>query len=260
MNEDGTPIQTAEATTNAPVDTNSDVVETTEAEQTETKNEQAEVQETAEAQESTETQETTEESTETTETEDYVSAEELAELQQLTQYQPDEMEVDLVDEYGYIDPAKLQNFMAENNQRVFEKAVTAVKAQQRAETIETKTWERLHNDYPELKENPTLETALRGARIADMVAGGDGDLRRIAQDFMKPIRDNKVKAVEDVNRKITQQESLETFTPETASPEEKPAPSLMSQLQTALRNGDQEEAQRLRHAIRKERIHDTTKR
>lgn len=201
---------------------------------------------------------TTETNTEDSADEDYLTAEQLQDLRDRTQYQAEDQEVDLVDEYGYIDPKKLQSFMVENNQRVFEQAVKAVEAKSQAERVETQSWEKIHQSYPELKESPGLEQALRGARIADLSAGGDGNIHRIAQEFMKPIRDSKVQAVEETNRNISKQEALSTHVQESAAPE-RPAPSLMSRLRTALSNGDQAQAQEIRNAIRMERIRDTTK-
>lgn len=187
-----------------------------------------------------------------------VTAAELEELRKKSQYQAAEIEADLLDEYGYVDPKKLEGFLAENNKRVFEQAVQAMEARQEAKEIETKTWESIYKKYPEVKEKESLEKALRGARIADIVAGGDGDITRIATEFMAPIRDSKVAAIESVNRKISEQKSLETNVQEAATPE-RPAPSLMSQLKSALASGDTAKAQQVRNAIRMQRIHDTTK-
>lgn len=233
-------------------DTNTETTENTEPDtNTETPTEETQT-ETAQTETNTETP------TEDTNTEEYLSAEQLAALRESSQYQPTDQEVDLTDEYGYIDPVKLQNFLAENNKRVFESAVRAVEARAEAERIETQAWEKIRQSYPELKENPNLEQALRGARIADLAAGGDGNIHRIAKDFMKPIRDSKVEAIESVNRNITQQKALETNVQESAAPE-RPAPSLMSQLRSALNAGDHAKAQEIRNAIRMERIRDTTK-
>lgn len=249
----------------APVNTSSDQMTRVEAPKTETEN-QTDTQTNTENQTDTpETDTDTNTETPTTETNtedstdgDYLTPEQIQALREQTQYQPEDQEVDLVDEYGYIDPKKLQSFMVENNQRVFEQAVKAVEAKAQAERIETQSWEKIHQSYPELKESPGLEQALRGARIADLAAGGDGNIHRIAQEFMKPIRDSKVQAVEETNRSISKQEALSTHVQESAAPE-RPAPSLMSRLRTALENGDQAQAQEIRNAIRMERIRDTTK-
>lgn len=119
--------------------------------------------------------------------------------------------------------------------------------------MEADTWSGIKEAYPEIADNSTLTNALKGARIQDLLAGGDGDLNRLASDIVGPIRENRIKAVEEVNKTLTDQKKLETFTPENAAPETQPV-SLMGQLQAAVAAGDSAAAQALRHAIRKERI------
>ena len=241
----------------AAADTNTNTE--TPTENTETKTETTENQ-TDTPQTETNTENQTEDTNTETQTEEgaYLTAEQLRELRDSGQYQPPEEEADLTDEYGYIDPKKLQSYLNQRDEQVFNSAVRAVEARTEAEKIETEAWQSIHSTYPELKENAALEQALRGARIADLAAGGDGNIHRIAQDFMKPIRDSRIKAVEDVNRQITEQKALETHAQESAAPE-RPAPSLMSQLRGALESGDRQKAQEIRNAIRMERIRDTTK-
>lgn len=176
------------------------------------------------------------------------------ELLDAQKYQAEEVTLDFYDEYGNIDQAKFGEFLQQNNQKVFEQATQAAMAKVEAQQIEEKLWNDVYTNYGEIKDNPALETALRGARIQDMVAGGDGDLTRLAKEIVAPIRQNKIKAIEDVNRSITEQKKLETFTPDAATPAPAAVP-LMTQLKQALDAGDSERAQTLRHAIRKERIY-----
>lgn len=172
-----------------------------------------------------------------------------------TKYTASDVELDIYDEYGNVDANKMGSFMAANNERVFQKAVDAVNAKNEARDIEDASWSLVHKDYPEVKDKG-LDTALRGARIQDLAAGGNGDLSRLAKDLVKPFRDSQIKAIEDVNRSVKEQDALATFKPVNATPE-KTTPSNMQQLQTALKAGDTERATFLRHAIRKERIYGT---
>ena len=179
--------------------------------------------------------------------------EQITELAKQADYQPGEVEITFVDELGNFDPVAFGEFMKQNNQSVFNQAINAGKARSELTQIEGDTWSAVEKNFPEIAGNDSLTKALRGARIQDVLAGGDGDLQRIAKDIVGPIRDNKIKAVEDVNKTITEQKKLDTFTPDNAAPE-RAEPTLMQQLQSAVVSGDTAKAQALRHAIRKERI------
>lgn len=177
----------------------------------------------------------------------------LKELNEASKYQPKDTNFDILDEYGALDPTKFQAFMAENNQNVFNQATNSVLSKLQAEKLENDMWEDVNTKYPELKENENLKSALKGARIQDLISGGKGDLNELAKGIVGTIRDNKVKAIESVNKTITKQESLSSFKPSVAQTEKVPT-SLMTQLKQAMSNGDAETANRIRHEIRKERI------
>lgn len=179
--------------------------------------------------------------------------EEIQELAKRADYIPQEVEINFLDELGNFDPQKFGEFMAQNNQNIFNQALQAGNARTQLTQVEQDTWAHVEKDFPEISGNDTLTKALRGARIQDLIAGGDGDLTRLATDIVGPIRDSRIKAVEDANQNITDQKKLETFTPEGASTEA-PTLTLMQQLQTAVQSGDTQKATSLRHAIRKERI------
>lgn len=183
-----------------------------------------------------------------------MDTERLAELAKASNYNPADTELDILDEFGNLDATKFGDFMRKNNESVFTQAVGAVQARNQAEQIENNAWNAVHEAYPELVENPSLEKAIRGARIQDLINGGKGDLNELAKGIVGPLRDNKIKAVEEVNRTIKKQENLGAAKPTTAQPE-KVAPSLMTQLRTAITNGDNQAAQKIRHAILKERIY-----
>lgn len=187
----------------------------------------------------------------------FLTREDLETLAKAQSYQPSEVDVDIFDEFGSLDPAKFAAFMIENNQRVMQQATNAVETNARYERIETQAWESVKSNYPEISDNPTLEQAVRGARIQDILSGGDGDLNRLAKSFIDPIRRGKIQAVEDTNRQVTEQEQLQTFRSDNAVPAPAAKP-LMNQLREALAAGDTERANHLRHAIRKERIYGTT--
>lgn len=174
-------------------------------------------------------------------------------MQQAQAYQPGaEVEVDILDEFGNVDPAKFQAFMAKNNQDVYEKATQAIEARSSAQAAEDAAWDKVHEVYPEIKDN-NLDNALRGARIQDITAGGDGDLARLARELAAPFREAKIKATENANKTIEEAESLATLAPTTVTPPKEAKP-LMTQLREALAGGDNETANRLRHEIRKQRI------
>ena len=174
-------------------------------------------------------------------------------MQEAQDYQPSaEVEVDILDEFGNLDPKKFQDFMTKNNQDIFEKATQAVEARSGAQAAEDAAWDKVHEVYPEIKEY-NLDAALRGARIQDITAGGDGDLARLARDLAGPFRQAKIKATEDINKVVEEAESLETLKPTEVTPPKEPLP-LMAQLKAAVAEGDTETAQRLRHEIRKQRI------
>lgn len=182
-----------------------------------------------------------------------VDLELLQKLSEASKYKAQESELDILDEYGAVDPTKFQDFMLKNNQQVFNQAVNAVQARLQAERIEEAAWQDVTTKYPELKESESLLSALRGARVQDLVSGGKGDLLELAKGIVAPIRDSKIKAVESVNKSIKKQESLSTFKPATAQIEKVPT-NLMDQLKQAIATGNSEEANRLRHEVRKERI------
>lgn len=182
-----------------------------------------------------------------------VDTELLKRLSENSKYRPTDTNFDILDEYGALDPEKFQAFMAENNQNVFNQATNAVLTKLEAEKIEADAWGKVYTDYPELKENKSLESALKGARIQDLVSGGKGDLIELAKGIVGPIRDNKIKAVESANKTIKKQESLSSFKPNVAQIEKVPT-SLMTQLKQAISDGDSDTANRIRHEIRKERI------
>lgn len=179
--------------------------------------------------------------------------EQIEQLAKQADYVPQEVEINFLDELGNFDPQKFGEFMAENNKNIFNQALQAGNARTQLTQVEQDTWAHVEKDFPEIAGNDTLTKALRGARIQDIIAGGDGDLTRLATDIVGPIRDNRIKAVEDANQNITDQKKLGTFTPEGASTEA-PTLSLMQQLQVAVQSGDTQKATSLRHAIRKERI------
>lgn len=179
--------------------------------------------------------------------------EQITELAKAADYQPGEVEITFVDELGNFDPVAFGEFMQKNNASVFNQAIAATKARGELVQVEGDTWASIQQQFPEIAGNETLTSALRGARVQDVIAGGDGDLHRLAKDIVGPIRENRIKAVEDVNKTITDQKKLETFTPDNAAPE-RAEPTLMQQLQSAVQSGDTAKAQSLRHAIRKERI------
>lgn len=183
-----------------------------------------------------------------------LTPEKLEELSRAQHYQPQAQDVDILDEFGNLDPAKFQSFMRDNNASVFEQAVNAVSARGEAEKIESATWDNLRGEYSnELNDNPGLEKVLRGARIQDIIAGGDGDLNRLAKEVIGPMRKSAIQAVEDVNRQVSEAEELSTYKPQNSAPQKQAAP-LMTQLREALQAGDHGKAQQIRHAIRKERI------
>lgn len=177
-------------------------------------------------------------------------------INEANEYQPTEVELDITDEYGNLDPKKFQAFMAQNNQQVRDQTLAAMQKRDSAMAAEDAAWEKVYEAYPEIKDN-NLDNALRGARIQDITAGGDGDLARLARELAAPFRQAKIDATEKANKTVEEAESLETLTPTAATPP-KEAPSLMTQLKTALAEGDTETANRVRHAIRKQRIHDTS--
>lgn len=179
--------------------------------------------------------------------------EQIQQLADQADYRPQEVDINFLDELGNFDPQKFGEFMAENNKQVFNQALQAGNARTQLTQVESDTWAHVEKDFPEIAGNDTLTKALRGARIQDIIAGGDGDLSRLATDIVGPIRENRIKAVEDANKTITDAKKLETFTPEGASVEA-PSLSLMQQLSVAVQSGDTAKAQTLRHAIRKERI------
>lgn len=179
--------------------------------------------------------------------------EQIQELAKAADYQPGEVEITFVDELGNFDPVAFGEFMKQNNASVFNQAIAATNARGELTQIEGDTWASIQQQFPEIAGNETLTKSLRGARIQDVMAGGDGDLHRLAKDIVGPIRENRIKAVEDVNKTITDQKKLETFTPDNAAPE-RAEPTLMQQLQSAVKSGDTEKATAIRHAIRKERI------
>jgi len=166
------------------------------------------------------------------------------------------MDLDIVDEFGNFDGKKFSDFMAENNKNVFNQALDSFTAISEADKIENQAWESVNEAYPELKGNPTLEKAIRGARIQDILGGGTGDLIELAKGIIGPIRENKIKAVEEVNRTIEKQDNLQVVKP-TVAPVEQVTPTLMDQLKHALSVNDQQKANQIRHAIRKERIYGT---
>lgn len=178
----------------------------------------------------------------------------LTEAQQLPQ---DSELPDLTDEYGNFDVNKFMQYQRDRDQKILEHAMNVSTAREEAIQAENAAWDKVYEAYPEIKDH-NLDNALRGARIQDITAGGDGDLARLAKDLAAPFRAAKIKAVEDANKAVEEAESLETFKPSNATPPQE-APSLMSQLQTAVRDGDSELASQLRHAIRKERIYGTDK-
>lgn len=263
MNEDTNTetTQVEPVVESAPVETSADQVQINRPDTTDT-NTNTEESQTPDTQTDTKTPNTETETVETetdTETKERVTVEDLEELDELSKVPSPDEAPDLTDEYGYVDPNKLMQYLEKRDQEVAEHAVKTFDARQRAERIEKETWDNVYKDFPEVKTNETLEKALRGARILDITSGGDGDLARLASELVKPLRDSKVEAIEDVNRKITQQESLANNVQAAAAPEPGPGPSLMSQLRTALADGDHGRAQEIRNAIRMERIRDTTK-
>jgi hypothetical protein len=160
---------------------------------------------------------------------------------------------DIFDDYGNIDPTKFATYQSERDSYVFNKALEAVNTREQAQQAESAAWEAVHANYAEIKDSPALENALRGARIQDISAGGDGDLSRLAKEIVAPFREAKIKATEAVNKTVEEAETLETIKPTAVTPPAQ-APSLMAQLNAAIANGDTEQAQRVRHAIRKARI------
>lgn len=169
-------------------------------------------------------------------------------------YQETETNIDIFDEYGNLDPQKFASFLAENNKNVAEKAVSMMTATSKAQEMEETAWDKVYTDNPELKDNPTLEKALRGARIQDLVDGGDGDLSRLAKDLVAPLRTSQIKAQEDVARTVEDQEALSVTTPKNATTEPVQK-SNMVLLREAISAGDTDRANQIRHAIRKERIY-----
>ena len=185
-----------------------------------------------------------------------IDGEKLKALRETSRYKPTDMDLDIVDEFGNLDAEKFSEFMVKNNEAVFNQALTAVNANNQADRIENQAWEAVHKAYPELDKNPTLEKAIRGARIQDILSGGTGNLLELAKGVLGPIRENEIKAVESVNRTIEKQENLQVATPAVA-PVERVAPTLMEQLKYALAQNDTQKANQIRHAIRKERIYGT---
>lgn len=185
-----------------------------------------------------------------------MDGERLKALRNAGKYKPTEMDLDIVDEFGNFDGKKFSDFMADNNKNVFNQALDSFTAISEADKIETQAWESVNQAYPELKGNPTLEKAIRGARIQDILGGGTGDLLELAKGIVGPIRENKIKAVEEVNRTIEKQDNLQVVKP-TVAPVEQVTPTLMDQLKHALSVNDQQKANQIRHAIRKERIYGT---
>lgn len=239
----------------APVDTS---VAPDEAPAEEAPAEEAPVEETPAQEESSEEAPAAEETPPAEEEElSLPTVEHLQALHAAQQYQSEDVEIDFVDEHGFFDAKKFQDFMVQNNQRVYSQAVEASKAYDQAGKAEEAAWSKVNQTYPEI-EKYGLDAALRGARIQDLTAGGDGDLARLAKDLAAPFRQNAIDAVEKANKVVEEAESLETLKPTNATPP-KQEPSLMSQLKSAVDSGDAEAATRIRHAIRKQRIYGTDK-
>lgn len=181
-----------------------------------------------------------------------IDTERLRQLNEATTYKPTETPLEILDEFGNIDSSKFETFMAKNNENVFSQAINAVNAKNEVIEIETKAWEAVHKQYPEMNE--TLEKAVRGARVQDLINGGSGDLLELAKGIVGPIRESRIKAVEDTNRIEREKESLAAIKPSNESPAAQ-APSLMQQLKIEISKGNREGAQRIRHAILKEQIY-----
>lgn len=189
-----------------------------------------------------------------------LDAERLDALRAAQTYKPGDAQVDILDEFGNIDPEKFGAFMAQNNESVFNQAVNATKSYGETERIETQAWEDVYRDYPEIAKGSPLETALKGARLQDVIDGGTGDLSELAKQITAPIRDAKIAAVESANKQVTQTKIDGAATPtKDASPEAPATPNNMDKLRAAIKDGRHDEAARIRHAIRRERIFDTTK-
>lgn len=186
------------------------------------------------------------------------TADYLKRLHEAQQFEAPTEAPDIFDDYGNVDPTKFAAYQAQRDAQVFEKAVNAVNAKAEAQQAELAAWDSVYSNYSEVKDSEVLQNALRGARIQDLSSGGDGDLNRLAKGLVAPFREAKIKATEAVNKTVEEAESLETAKPSAATPPQQ-APSLLSQLNAAVANGDQEQAQRIRHAIRKERIYGKTK-
>lgn len=181
-----------------------------------------------------------------------LDTERLKQLHEATVYKPLETSLEILDEFGNLDQTKFETFMRENNKNVFSQAISAVNANNEAIEIENKAWDAVHKQYPEMNE--TLEKAVRGARVQDLINGGKGDLMELAKGIVGPIRDNKIKAIEDTNRVEREKSALSTIKPSNETPSAQ-APSLIQQLKTAISNGNREGAQAIRHAILKEQIY-----
>lgn len=187
-----------------------------------------------------------------------IDAKFLQNLKSETQYQATDIETDILDEYGNLDPKKFSEFMVKNNEHVFNQAITAVEARKNAVDIESQSWDDVYKEYPEVKDNESLESAIKGARLQDIISGGSGDLKELAKKIVAPMRKNKIEAIESVNKTIKSQESLSSFKPEVAATE-KVSPSLLEQLKQARLSGDNDLASRITHAIRIERIYGKAK-
>lgn len=187
-----------------------------------------------------------------------ITAEHLQRLHEAQQLEPVTEAPDIFDDYGNVDPNKFNDYLNQRDARVFEQATYAATVREETQKTEQTAWDTVYSEYGEIKDNPALQNALRGARIQDLTAGGDGDLARLAKELVAPFRTAKIQATEAINKTVSEAEALETTKPTAATPP-KEAPSLVHQLKAAIADGDTQRAQSIRHAIRKEQIYGKTK-
>lgn len=92
----------------------------------------------------------------------------------LPQNRATQIEQDMINEDGYIDPAKYA-----------EKIKKEVREEIRFESQERRAWEKLEDKYPEIKTDKDLREIILAKRINDVSMGGDGSLIKSAETVMR---------------------------------------------------------------------------
>lgn len=120
---------------------------------------------------------------------------------------PFEMEIPR-DEYGNIDPEKMQEYLQARDEHMVKVAEATAQNAMFENTYLQREWQDVGSAYPEIVENESLRTMAENIRTADALRGGEGSLMAAAEQIVAIRKAEREAGKAEAQTNITRQKTV----------------------------------------------------